>query len=346
MPVVHLVAVVTPPEVEGAAIPLMYALGLLAFLSFVILWGMRVTCVDWVTALLRWFAKHTPSLPFVGNIVGDLTNAIAAGIEDTVGASLSYAAGKFEQSAVFWFHGANSLVRYLGDSLAWDLAQVTHGFRVLTDSYIPWAVKEGRSVVYKGIDDLGSGFKHITRETEAQLARGIDATNREVQKLWEDIAGIKPAAKAAGAAGAIGATLPLAHGIDRVTQKLYDEIQSRLRSVEKEAAAAAVAGVIAHELERKLSFYKCSNTPKLSRIFCRFPSWLLDFLLGAAIEALTVVELCRIAQGAGVLVHEALPALELLLLAEGAVCLAGGASFPSAYVAGPHATKTVHLSVV
>lgn len=342
----HLLALVAPPEIEGAAVPLMYALGLVSLVCFIILWGLRLTCVEWVTALLHWFAKHTPSLPVVGNIFGDLANLAAAGIEDTVGASLSYAAGKFEQSAVFWFHGANSLVRYLGDSLAWDLGQVTHGFRVLTESYIPWAVNQGRSVVYKGIDDLGSGFKHITRQTEAALARGIDATNREITKLWEEIAGIRAGAKAAGAAGAIPATIPLVHGIDRVTNEVWSRIHARLRSLEKAAALAATAAVVARELERKLPFYKCSNTPRLSRLWCRFPSWLVDLLLGAAIEALTVVELCRIAQGAGVLVHEALPALELLLLAEGAVCLAGGASFPSAYVAGPGARKIVHLSVI
>lgn len=290
----HILAVVSPPEIESAAVPLMYALSLLAFLSFIILWGLRVTCVDWTTALLRWFQKHTPSLPVVGNLFGDIAGGLASGIEDTVGATLSYAAGKFEQSAVFWFHGANSLVRYLGDSLEWDFAQITHGFRVLTESYIPWAVKEGRSIVYKGIDDLGAQFRHITQATEAQLFRGIDATNKQIAELWRDVNGIRTRAETAGKAGAIPVTKPVADGLTNLERYIREQINSRIGELEKAGVAVVGAATIAAVIEHEWPFWKCGNVKTVGRALCRMPIKALEGLLGLLGDAFVFSAICEV----------------------------------------------------
>jgi hypothetical protein len=291
---VTVLAQAIPSPAGGAAIPLMYALALVSALSWVILWGLRVSCVDWMIALLRWFQKHSPSLPVVGNIFGDITGGLATGIEDTVGASLSYAAGKFEQGAVFWFHGANSLVMYIADSLAWDFGEVTHGFRVLVDSYIPWAVKEGRSIIYHGIDDLGKQFEHITRATEAQLSRGIDATNKQIAELWRDVNGIRAGAEAAGKAGAIPVTAPLANDLTRLEGYIRDQINSRIGELEKAGAAVVGAGAIAAVIEKEWPFWKCSNVKSAGKALCHMPIKALEGLLGLLGDALVFSSICSV----------------------------------------------------
>jgi hypothetical protein len=314
-------AQVAPAELEGAAIPLMYALALVSFLGFIILWGLRVTCVEWVTALLRWFQKHTPSLPVVGNIFGDIAGSLATGIEDTVGASLSYAAGKFEQGAVFWFHGANSLVRYLGDSLAWDFGEVVHGFRVLTESYIPWAVKEAHTIIYKGIDDLGKQFEHITRATEASLARGIDGLHREQTKLWEDIAGIRTGARTAGKAGAIPVTAPLTNELTEVQKYIRDILSKRLGALEKAGVAGTEALAIAHAIEHEWPFYKTANLRQFGKWLNKIPVKTLEGLLGDLLNLAVFTDICE----AIILLEDGLQPFQPLLtkfvtVVDGALC--------------------------
>lgn len=285
---------VSAPEIEGAAIPVMAALALISFVAFIVLLGMRVTCVDWVTALLRWFAKHTPSLPFVGNLVGDLTDAVASGIENTVGAALSYAAAAFEQSTVFWFDGCTAVVKYLADSLAWDLTQVEHGFRVMVDSYIPWAVRQGRAEVFKGIDELNSQAKHIVREAEAQLARGIDTTLKESQKASEAAGRAGAAGAAAGLAAARPLYNPLEHALQEQGKYLHDVIEARLRAVEKEAAVGAAAYALARTIAHEFPYFQCTNVKSVGKALCNFPVKALEGLLGLLAGALTFSAICEV----------------------------------------------------
>jgi hypothetical protein len=290
---VLLIAQVAPQEVEAAAVPLMYALSLLAFLSFIILWGLRVCSVDWVTALLRWFQKHTPSLPVVGNVFGDLAGGLATGIEDTVGASLSYAAGKFEQGAVFWFHGANSLVMYLGDSLAWDFGEVTHGFRVLTDSYIPWAVKQGREIVYKGIDDIGKITDHITRAVEQATSTSIDGIERELAKIRGDLGNTRSGAATAGRAGAIPVAVPLGNELTELQKYIRDVLSKQLGGVAAAEATGAHALAIAATLEHEWPYYKSTNWRNLGKWLNKVPVKTLEGLLNDLLNVVVLVDICE-----------------------------------------------------
>lgn len=324
-------AIAGPPQVEAAeaaAIPLMAALALISFVSFLILWGLRVTCVDWTTALLRWFAKHTPSLPVIGKLDFGAFDALASGIEDTVGASLSYAAAKFEQSTIFWYDGATGLVHYLADSLEWDLAQVEHGFRVLVDSYIPWAVRQGHAQVYRGIDELTKQADHVIRAAEQRLARGIDSTLAELRKAREEALKAAGAGAAAGEAAVIPLLRPFEDRIAETDHYIRVHVEGRLRAVEKEAAAAATALAIARAVARGWPMFRCSNARRWSQILCGVPTRLLDTLLLDSIEALAVTDLCQIVSLMAGAAKAAVPELIAFVDVENALIGCHGATAP------------------
>lgn len=324
-------AVAGPPQVEAAeaaAIPLMAALALISFVSFLILLGLRVTCVDWVTALLHWFAKHTPSLPVIGRLDFGAFDALAAGIEDTVGASLSYAAAKFEQSTVFWYDGATGLVHYLADSLDWDLAQVEHGFRTLVDSYIPWAIKQGHGAIFRGIDELTQQAQHIIKAAEARLAQGIDTTLREAAKAREEAARAGQAGAAAGAAAARPLYRTLEDEIQLTDHYIHEHLAKRLADVEKIAAAGVGALAIAQTIERGWPLFRCSNGTRWSRLLCGFPTQLLDALLIDSLEALAVTDLCQIVSLMAGAARQAVPELIAFVDVENALIGCHGATAP------------------
>lgn len=95
-----------------------------------------------------------------------------------------------------------------------------------------------------------------------------------------------------------------------------------------------------------IGLLECRNVQRLRKPFCSMPSEFVNLLLGLAVAAMTVVELCQIAQAAAALTRAALPALEELLLVEELVCAGGGATHPSAYIPGNFSNKIVPLSVV
>lgn len=95
-----------------------------------------------------------------------------------------------------------------------------------------------------------------------------------------------------------------------------------------------------------IGLLECKNVQRLRKPFCSMPSEFVSWLLGAAVAAMTAIELCNIAQAAAKLTEEALPALEELLLVEELICIGGGAAYPSAYLPGPFSHKIVPLSVI
>lgn len=144
---------------------------------------------------------------------------------------------------------------------------------------------------------------------------------------------------AAGAAGVVGTAIP------KITDLVG--IRKRLGKLEKIGATSFVAGAVAVAMARLgVSWIRCTNWKRLGRGVCAMPSELVSLLLGAAVSAMTLIELCNIARAAAFAAEEALPALEALLLVEDAVCLGGGAAYPSAYIPGPHSHTIVHLSVI
>lgn len=124
-------------------------------------------------------------------------------------------------------------------------------------------------------------------------------------------------------------------------------IRKRIGKLERTLVGTAAVGLVATALARLgLTWIRCNNWKRIGRHVCGLPSEAVSLLIGAAGAALTVVELCNIARAAAFAAEEALPALEALLLVEDAVCLGGGAAYPSAYIPGPHSHTIVHLSVI
>jgi hypothetical protein len=107
---------------------------------------------------------------------------------------------------------------------------------------------------------------------------------------------------------------------------------ARLTKVEKATVGIGTAALVLTALNRlKLGWLLCPALLRMGRKHGCGGFHFLEALLAPAFEALLILDLCQYAQVAQKIAREAAPELGVFLLVQNAVCLAGGASLPSAH---------------
>lgn len=320
----------------------MLACTLAALAAWLILFGMRLTMVDWAVALLRFVADHTPSLPFFGNIAGNLATAL----EKTLGAVLAKAANACEGVMVAMLNGMEWIVIDTADSIAFLARETLHGIRVLRDSVVPGLIHDVTGPLnheLQRLQDLARTARESLQDVINLGESRVTALERTIERrVAERVA----AAVAAGEGALIGSYAGSLGALKAIIGDTWATLRARIRRLEQVTGLAALAGLIAATVTLEWPWLRCTNIGRLGKAMCGFPVRLLEDLLAGLVDALTIVEICNIAQVVQALAREAEPVLAELILVENAVCLAGGASFPTGYVQPSRLQRATFASAI
>src|SRR5215471_905972 len=133
------------------------------------------------------------------------------------------------------------------------------------------------------------------------------------------------------------------HELDRVIEPDIAALRKRTHALEDGAldlfkwirthplsiATAAFAGAVAVALQRLgASWIRCNNVGRVGRALCGVPAGLLEALLGDALLAFAVTDICEFAYGAGLIAKQIRPGLLELVQVQDALIGCHGASGP------------------
>jgi hypothetical protein len=161
----------------------------------------------------------------------------------------------------------------------------------------------------------------------AHLQHGIDRLAKQVGQLAHEVDAVEHAQAHAGAKAkpgtqAIPRTKPRAVPRTKPATRHWSDILTKL---------GATALVVAALGRMGLGWLRCPSLLRMGkRIGCGGFGWLEGFF-ATAFEAMVVLDLCKFALAAQRLARLIVPQLAGTLLVQNAVCLGGGASYPSAH---------------
>ncbi len=202
-----------------------------------------------------------------------------------------------------------------GVALALGLA-VDEGFRSLWSHVTTVTPRVINQTIVRPVERAATKAAGISRATYNTLAHRVTTLQAEVRH--------------------IAATLPhdiaLAPAKVGITAKQLRRLSRRLSRVEELTVGLGAAALVATALGRiGLGWIRCPALGRIGKkIGCGGFSWLEGFF-ATTFEALVVLDLCRFALAAQQLARVIVPSLAGTLLVQNAVCLGGGASYPSAH---------------
>lgn len=345
MAVAPLVAPVVEVTAEALLVPLSEVL------IFVVALGLIYTTDYWVRALFGTAEGVIGWLPFGGKVVSHSLNKIeqkvhhalgsaAAPLDKRIGAALHKLGDTFEWIGkelvainVMELQLIDHLVRvWAVPTLRHQIGRLTHGTtinRYVIKNVYPQIASVAGQVAHPNVGKIGAAIKAAVRSVAVDLGDF---------RAWT-IPRVKAAERA------IERDIPHSIGQlrarDRAIAKSLDRLWARVRGLDKVTTGAITGALVATMLGRLgAGWIRCRNWNRIGRAGCRIPLGVIEGLLEGAIAALTVVELCRYAQLAQAVARQVAPALAPILLAQDAVCLGGGASYPSAYT-DPAGSRTI-----
>lgn len=302
--------------------------GLLAIVACLVCLGLGrawAATIGWLfTSLagqLRRVSIHTRLIdwePF--GPVADFLESLDRNVRE----ALNYAALKSEKGAVWLFAQAWHQLRWLGREIG-DLADtVAHAFDRTIRVDVPHAVRAALAPTLRavhGIDRKLGRLEALEHALAKRLQHGIDRLDRAVTK-----------------------TLPhaIAHVGARVgiTARQIRRLARRVARAERHLGVAAMTAAVAIALGRLgLRWIRCPALGRIGRRIGCGGFGVLEEFLAVTFEALLVLDLCRYALAAQRLARLVVPQLGAVLLVKNAVCLGGGASYPTAHDSPPTLTK-------
>lgn len=302
-------SVAVAPEAETAGIDL--SIGLAAMVAICLAIALRVIYSISLGALLAVLAN------VLNFKVWRFTISLGKPFE-AIDNAIQYALGEYivanEKVLGLWWHANVKVVHYLADSLAWLGASTLHALGNLTTGTIP---KVATTIVRPVATDLRGLRRALTAETrhlEHELVRRAKAIEAELArdfgKAWRGIdylTGSLPHRIALALRGVEADVGRLDHAVDHV-------IPRRLTRLEKYLGAGVFTGAVVAALTRVFPWWQCRNVRKVARELCRFPSQLLDDLLGVGIAVLVWSDLCEISRLMATVARKLEPELRLLVV--------------------------------
>lgn len=294
-------------------------------------------------AVVGGLAGLLGSIPAIGGVLSSPVNAVAHWMEHEFAAAEAY----LDATAAWWLHSLADLWHWLGRTLRSQAALL---YAIATTMVAPALVH----AIERAVDAVRARARVLEHRVAGELAR----LGRFEDQLRHALTGyigtaiaaaLRPiageldhlerwtAGRVRGLEHAVEGTIPAELGAlrewTRELENEYAALYHRVARLEQtatgEAATAAVAVAIA---ELGMGWARCSNVGRLGRLGCRLPTGLLEGLLGGAIEAFLVTDLCRLAE---IIEREAVlfePILDEFVNAQAFICLAGGTHYASAIV--------------
>lgn len=253
---------------EVAPLPAIPAVaGMFLFLAFVVL---IATAQAWRATIGWLFVKLADLLDEVSILgkhpLGFVSAALRAASHN-VWVALSTAALKCETSALFMFHWAGVMIRYMGQAVAELTGATTKTIERIVTVDIPHAAHAATIPLAQrlhGIDRLPARIEAEVANKLSAFRHGID---RIVNKARSDIR-------------------TAVRGIDATISNALKSIRGqsrRLTRVEKALGAATFAALVAKALARLgLRWLRCPTNKRMARGMCKVdPSFVDEFLTGA-----------------------------------------------------------------
>ncbi len=328
------VAVIVPLGEVLAPVPaigeVVVALG--ALIAFVVLWGLahswRATFgrlfeavanvgIDYDRAIVH---IHIHPLTFLHKVDHD----VQAWLSEGMAASERAMVNAFV-AAYHWASWAVLAPFKLGEATTDALRRAFHAAHVTTPRVV-------FHTIVRPLDRATRATIATLRSNAAHLTNRVDGLAARVAHV-EHVAGATVATTAANVA-----TLPARVGS---TPKQLRRLARRTSALERATVGIGAAALVVAALGRLgLGWLRCPSLLRMGRrLGCAGFGWLEAFF-AEAFEALVVLDLCRFALAAQSLARVVVPQLGAVLLVQNAVCLGGGARYPTA----PDAT-TVSTSI-
>lgn len=320
--------------------------------------GIVAVLHHFTSAIVGGLGQLLGAIPGLGRVLASPVNAVAHWIDHTFAA----AEASLDSSLAWWLHTLGDLVAWVGRELR-SHAYLLHALSIVTLGqealhYIERAigyvrdraVAVGHSVVNLGVRVIGleESIRHATSGyIGAAIAFLIGPVAAELGHLERWAAG-----KVAGLENTIGGTIAAGlHGLREWAIGLeheYAALWARVRHLERTLTGEAATAVVAIALTAMgAEWIRCRNWRRIGRGACGLPLNMIEGLLGNAIEALIVTDLCEVAQiiERGAVLFE--PVLEELVNAQAFICLAGGAHYARGIVdADLHAASGLAKGIV
>lgn len=233
--------------------------GLMALLSFLILYGVRRQAAALFGNLFTLLGNALNSIPFVGGWLRSHVVAATQWMENAIGNAATTTA---EPITAFFSHLAG-VIEYAAFTTAYIAESTYDALWKLRHGVIPRLIRGAiRDTVLLG-GKAGALGRWIARE--------IGAAEAELSRTFRHaLAQANAAVAAAGHALDRG----LALDIPGALRSIYD----RLSRTEKLVIGGAFAAGIVRVIARRLPWYRCGNVNKAARNLCRTDTDLLDSL--------------------------------------------------------------------
>lgn len=277
------------PAAPAAASLSYVAVGLLAFVAFVVCLGLRAAWEHTFHILFQGIADAHIPIRFVSDVhpfrfVGTL--------DRTVLNALGTAAKKSEHTMGYFFHGAAVLLGWTAREVRDLSAAVLHWATWIENAHLP---KWTKAMIYAAFPPallarliraaIHANLPHIIRTT---VTHSIHTVTHTVVRI---------AHATTGAVAIPGWVIHLPRRV-RTLERDRAHLWRRLRALERYAGAAGAVALFTAALARLgLKWIRCRNVTKAGRAVCRTDASLLESLLGDTLAIVGVISVVEFANG-------------------------------------------------
>ena len=277
----HLVGEVAPAPLIPAGV--LYGVGLIAFLGFLVATGMLKAYAASIGYLIRWLAQNinvSIPIPFTHGIhpFGALAGGLEA-LDSTIRNGLADLALSGEKAAAWSFSTAGEILHWTGKEIAalWDglIGTVVHTATVA----IPHALADAERRALEQLHRLGLGIDTLRRDLGVELHRLHLGIDRVAGRLT----------------GSIAHALDWAKARVGVLERDLIRTERRVGRVEKALVGAAFAAAVAVALDRLIGrWWRCGALKRVGRQVGCGGFGFLEALLALEWDTLIMTDLCQI----------------------------------------------------
>jgi hypothetical protein len=314
-------------------LPLIPVIGLGFLVTFVVLYGMTHGLQTWLASLLNSLAHPQGSFWKVGalKVAGAIVGA-AAYVFRAVGHACSQVAAHSIPRVAHWLDGVAAWVTHNATIAGSFADEVATGFERLVAHTIPaelgkWdkglpkkiAISLGLgafgaaelALLGKGIDTLLRGIGSLSKDHLRRVGHGIDRLVREhVIERFNTVERV------------VTHAIPKELGkvrsrVGRAERTISNPSARWVKAIWKRGWILVGAGLMLRFLVKKFPHLFCRNVTKTAKAICNPANNLLvDLLLGEAIAAFAIADICQVVKGIEVLAEGFEPILRELVTAE------------------------------
>lgn len=226
----------------------------------------------------------------LGDEVLKVDNFLRARIQDGIDLT--------QEATAHTWHALEWVVSATGDAMA-ELAAATHdAIRNIHVADIPEQVTTATLPLKKGLERTNRDAHERARAEAKARERGIDRVGRDLTR--EQLARERGIDYLNARINSL--VLPQIRALDRALDEVIGytrrTLARRLSRVEKLVLGGALTAAAVAALTRVFPYWQCTNVRRFNRFLCRLPVGLLDDLLGLALVALVLDDVCRIGRAA------------------------------------------------